>query len=162
VISAAEPSEMDKLFSSSRSGGSIKLKTHDYNFALHGSLSPLASRWNLSQELAKSESAGRSGDRAIGRSAGQWIWLPVTALEIQAKRDAGQRNKKKRRPRHLCHLYARVTSQRTIECIESQQISWTRADGPPQSLDSWRFMCTMNGRSGNRNRSRSRQSRSRS
>ncbi|EDX11447.1 GD15000 [Drosophila simulans] len=31
-------------------------------------------------------------------------------------------------------------------------ISWTRADGPPQSLDIWRFMCTMNGQSGNRNR----------
>ncbi|EDW44424.1 GM22409 [Drosophila sechellia] len=32
------------------------------------------------------------------------------------------------------------------------KISWTRADGPPQSLDIWRFMCTMNGQSGNRNR----------
>lgn len=61
---SARPNKMDKLLASRRSSGSIKLKTHDYNLTLHGSLSPLASRWNLSQEPATL--ASRSRDRAIG------------------------------------------------------------------------------------------------
>lgn len=86
---------------------------------LHGSLSPLASKWNQTLHRRHGQTAEAGAWAGAGREQEQawrgfrlmWpqIWSPVTALEIHTiqKADVGPG------PIHLCHLYARVTSQRS-------------------------------------------------
>lgn len=116
------------------------------NLALHGSLSPLASKWNQMLHRRQQQPQQQSAEDCMLYAA---CWMLDAASCFSPRSDVatnligcdGIRNtyntKSRRGPIHLCHLYARVTSERSgSDRAASQQISSGSRPGqrPPQSF----------------------------